>query len=220
MHSSNVTFSEKDSLILTSYKTTARGLAAYLGSGYEIVLHSLEDLNHSVVSIINGHHTGREVGAPITDLALSMLSKINESPGSDYISYFSTNKNGEPLRSTTIVIRGEKGNPIGLLCINFYLNTPISSLLHTLSPKTELQQETFLSESFSENVEELLSESLEEAKQRVYGDESISPSNKNKEIIHILYQKGVFNLKDSVVTIAEMLGISKNTVYMHLRNLK
>ncbi len=215
MHSSNVILSEKDFLILNSYKTTAQGLADYLGSGYEIVLHSLEDFNHSVVEIINGHHTGRKVGAPITDLALSMLSKINESPGSDYISYFSTNKNGEPLKSTTIVIRGEKGNPIGLLCINFYLNTPLSTLISNFTATAPMQKE-----SFSENVEDLFDQSLEEAKQKVYGDESISASNKNKEIIHILYQKGVFNLKDSVVTIAKMLGISKNTVYMHLRNLK
>ena len=29
-----------------------------------------------VVKIINGHHTGRTTGAPITDLALSMLSRL------------------------------------------------------------------------------------------------------------------------------------------------
>ena len=42
---------------------------------------------------------------------------------------------------------------------------------------------------------------------------------KNKEIVAILYQKGIFNLKDSVITIANHLGISKNTVYMHIRNM-
>ena len=43
--------------------------------------------------------------------------------------------------------------------------------------------------------------------------------NKNKEIVAILYQKGIFNLKDSVITIANHLGISKNTAYMHIRNM-
>ncbi len=60
---------------------------------------------------------------------------------------------------------------------------------------------------------------LEEIKKIVYNDLSISASNKNKEIVSLLYQRGIFNLKDSVITISEQLGISKNTVYMHIRNL-
>ena len=34
--------------IINSYRQMLAGLSDYLGSGYEIVLHSLEDLNHSV----------------------------------------------------------------------------------------------------------------------------------------------------------------------------
>ncbi len=60
---------------------------------------------------------------------------------------------------------------------------------------------------------------LEDAKKTVYSNLAISSSNKNKEIVALLYQKGIFNLKDSVITIAEHLGISKNTVYMHIRNM-
>lgn len=61
-------------------------------------------------------------------------------------------------------------------------------------------------------------DALENAKKTVYANPTITSSNKNKEIIYLLAQKGIFNLKDSVVTIANHLGISKNTVYMHLRN--
>ena len=43
-------------------------------------------------------------------------------------------------------------------------------------------------------------------------------ANKNKEIICLLHQKGIFNIKDSVVKISELLNISKNTVYLHIRN--
>ena len=44
--------------------------------------------------------------------------------------------------------------------------------------------------------------------------------NRNKEIIAILYQKDIFNLKNAVPKVAERLGLSKNTVYLHLRNLQ
>lgn len=88
----NVTFTENDRAILESYKMMIEGLANYLGSGYEFVLHSLENLNESVVKIINGHHTGRQIGAPVTDLALSMLSKLQRDGEKGYISYNVKNK--------------------------------------------------------------------------------------------------------------------------------
>ena len=50
-------------------------------------------------------------------------------------------------------------------------------------------------------------------------DEAIAPSLKNRAIVSELYEKGIFSLKDSVVRIAQLLGISRNTVYLHLRNL-
>ena len=70
-----------DRAILESYKEVAEGLSDYLGEGYEIVLHSLESLESSVIKIINGYHTGRKEGAPITDLALKMLEEIRNSDG-------------------------------------------------------------------------------------------------------------------------------------------
>ena len=66
---SNIVLTETDRAILSSYKRMCDGLSDYLGSGYEFVLHSLEDLDHSVIKIINGHYTSRKEGSPITDLA-------------------------------------------------------------------------------------------------------------------------------------------------------
>ena len=51
---------EVDREILRSYQYMLDGLALYLGDSYEIVLHSLEELSHSVIKIINGHYTKRE----------------------------------------------------------------------------------------------------------------------------------------------------------------
>lgn len=45
----HLVLSETEKLILESYKTMMDGLSAYLGDCYELVLHSLEDLDHSVV---------------------------------------------------------------------------------------------------------------------------------------------------------------------------
>ena len=211
----HLVLSEVDHLILESCKTIMNGLAAYLGEGYELVLHSLEDLDHSIIKIINGHHTGRAEGAPITDLALTMLESLSQNRNLEIRPYFN-HKNGSELKSVTIPVLGERGRIIGLLCINFYMELTFASFIAGFSPRLsdpEAPQETFSSHS-----DDVIFSILSEVKAAVYSDSSVSSNNKNKEIIRRLSQKGIFKMKDSVATVAENLGISKNTVYLHLRN--
>jgi len=214
-----VTLSKVDKEILESYKNFCEGLSDYLGDGYEIVLHSLENFDHSVIKILNGHYTGRSVGAPITDLALSMLEQIKRKSHVGYISYFSKNKKGEPLKSTTIAIQGEGGRIIGLLCINFYMNTPLAQLITNMYNMKHVSSGNNHIETYMDNIDDLIEQTVAQVRNEVLNDNSILSSNKNKEIISRLYNRGIFNLKDSVQKCAGILGISKNTVYMHLRNL-
>lgn len=219
MKNPTVTLTEADKLILETYKIAADGIADFWGNSCEVIVHSLESLDTSIIKIVNGCHSGRSVGSPITDVALTMLNKMSEHSDSNYVTYFTKNKRGEPMKSSIVAIRGEENNVIGLFCINFYLNTPFSTLMRSFSAPCNNNSENSFSETFVDNVEDLMLSALEEAKKLVYNDMSISSSNKNKEIISILYNKGIFNLKDSVITISDRLGISKNTVYMHIRNL-
>ena len=213
-----VKLTKTDRVILESYIPVVQDLAVYLGSSYEIVLHSLEDYDHSVIAIVNGAHTGRTVGAPITDLALDMLDVLSQ--GKPSTAYFSTNKKGEPLRSTTIAIRGEHDRIVGLLCINLYLNTPLSEILADLTPDRFAGVSAPARETFASNTGELIEAALDDIRARVTQDASILPSNKNKAIVEELYDKGMFRLKDAVVIAADLLGISKNTIYMHIRNYR
>ena len=216
----NIILTKTDKQILESFKSVLDGLAAYMSNSYEFVLHSLEDLNNSVIYIINGEHTGRKIGAPITDLALKMFDEISNDHV-DYIVYFSKNKAGEPLKSTTIAIRGENNRIIGLLCINLYLNTPFADVLASFTPNImKANHETNLKEAFTQSSDDLIKTTLEEVTSEVMKDDSILPSNKNKVIIERLYDKGIFRLKDSVIKVETLMKISKNTVYMHIRNYK
>ena len=49
------------------------GVSALIGEHCEIVLHSLEDIEHSAIRIANGHNANRQIGSPITALALRSL---------------------------------------------------------------------------------------------------------------------------------------------------
>ena len=219
MKNVTVEITQTDHQIMESYKTLVEGLANYLGDGYEIVLHSMESLENSVIKIENGFHSGRKEGSPITDLGLSLFAEIQKNTEKKYISYFNKNKSGEPIKSCTISIKGEKNKIIGLLCINFYTNTPLNTILKNLMPDCSKSNDNFLTESFTDDIDELIQTALDEVKTSVFNDRNISASNKNKEIIAQLHARGIFQLKDSVIKIAQKLDISKNTVYMHIRNL-
>ncbi|WP_320130700.1 PAS domain-containing protein [uncultured Sphaerochaeta sp.] len=211
--------SKTNKLIMDSYANMIEGLSTYLGSACEISLHSLEDYNHSVVKIMNGYHSGRSVGAPLTDLALNMLKRISDqglSATESYTSYNAINQAGEHLKSSTISVIGENNCVIGMLCINFYMDSPLSEILQSL---LESKSEQPKNEYFANSMSDAITEAVNDARNQVMLNSNIPAINKNKELIRILYGKGVFRIKDSVSRVADALGISKNTVYLHLRHI-
>ena len=163
-----------DKIILDSYASMVEALSGYLGSAYEISLHSLEDYNHSVIRIMNGYHSGRTEGAPLTDLAINMLKRIGDeglSATSSYTSYNAVTRTGEHLKSSTIPILGEKGRVIGMLCINFYLDSPLTELIQSLTGTDRVQAER---EYFASSMSDALSEAISEARNQVMQNPTIS----------------------------------------------
>jgi predicted transcriptional regulator YheO len=210
--------SAADRLIIDSYKTTMEGLAAYFGEAFEFVLHDITDFDHSIIKIINGSHSGRKAGSPITDLALSMLEKIQVNDASKpYMCYTSKSKYGRPVKSSTIVIFGDRKKVIGLLCVNLYLDSPLIAFFQNFSLDPHAD---YVTENFSSDSDELIARALEKVKGEVDADDSVPSHLKNKEIVTILYYQGIFKLKNAVQDISGELGISKSTVYLHIRALE
>ncbi|MEY8354452.1 PAS domain-containing protein [Lachnospiraceae bacterium 54-53] len=205
-----------DLITMDSYKGMMEGLGNYLGEGYVIVLYSMEDMEHSVVKVINGSHAGHGEGTAVTDPLLRLMEEA-ENGGKDFITRFTRNKDGDPLKTAAILVRGEVGRIIGLLCIDFYLNTGLPQILSGDAPEISANS---LSGSgvFAENLDELIMERIREARSAVMDDEDILPSRKNKEIIRSLYRQGLFAIKGTVSKVAGCLGVSRSTVYTHIRN--
>ena len=123
MPTGNLKLTSLDKKILHSYCQTLDGLSNYLGNGYEIVLHSLEDYEHSAIKVINGYHTGRTEGAPITDLALKMLEQIRRNEENDHgVIYFSTNVKGEPLNVFVPIFISPVGASVSILKVAVFLS--------------------------------------------------------------------------------------------------
>ena len=148
-----------------------------------------------------------------------MLKRITDqglSATESYTAYNAINSAGEHLKSSTIPVIGENGRVIGILCINFYMDSPLSEILQSLTGGNSARTEH---EHFASTTTDTISEAVKDARSQVMLNSNIPAVNKNKELIRILYEEGIFRIKDSVVEVANALSISKNTVYLHLRSI-
>ena len=209
-------FADEDRAILNSYRAVVEGVSALIGNHCEIVLHSLEDLEHSAICIANGHNTNRQKGSPLTDLALKSLHNMK----TDSVSkpYFTRIKNGGLMKSVTIAIRNKNQRIIGLLCININLDVPLSQFIQALMPSNPIGETS--SVNFASSVEELVSQTVEHTIEEVNADRLVANNNKNRQIVVSLFEKGIFDIKDAINLVADRLDISRHTVYLYIRQIK
>ncbi|CZF80430.1 helix-turn-helix transcriptional regulator [Grimontia marina] len=212
-------FTDTDRVILKSYEAVVDGLAALIGQHCEIVLHSLEDLNTSAIKIANGENTGRQVGSPITDLALRMLRDIEGSERNFSRAYFTRAKGNTLMKSITVAIRNADNRVVGLLCININLDAPFSQVLQAFMPTEEARQ-AVSSVNFASDVDELVDQTVERTIEEINADKSVSNNTKNRQIVMELFDKGIFDIKDAINRVADRLNISKHTVYLYIRQRK
>lgn len=56
--------------LLQQYMKLTEFLGLTLGPDYEVALHDLTNKDRSIIAIANNHISGREIGAPLTNMAL------------------------------------------------------------------------------------------------------------------------------------------------------
>lgn len=213
-----VSFTTKDREILALYFRLAEMVADLVGPHCEVVIHSLESLDKSVVKIVNGHHTGRKEGSPITDMGLKMLRLFLQTGEVNSRSYFTRNNKGEMLKSTTCVLAGDNNKPVGLFCVNMNLSAPFPDIIRTLMP--DMAATLPMNENFGSSVHDVVEKSTDTIISQVYKDSSVNPKSRNKAVVFQLYENGIFEFKEATSIVSEKLGISKHAIYKYLREFK
>jgi len=193
------------------------GLALMLGEHCEIVLHTLDNIENSVICIANGELTGRRVGSPITNLALQTLHELDVRGNPQSRTSFTRSKSGALMKSTTIAIKNSSQRAIGLLCINMNLDVPFSHILATFCP-SEIKHDS--NAHFASSVDDLVLQTLEHTIEEVSSDRSVANNLKNRQVVLNLYAKGIFDIKDAINQVADRLNISKHTVYLYIRQFR
>ncbi len=211
-------FTQEDRMQLEVISAVAQGIARQFGEFCEVVVHSLENYDNSIVAIENGAVTGRSVGGPMTDFALNVLERCDQEKEDVYGVYYTNTETGKQLKSTTIVLRNLQRKPIGLLCMNFDVSAPFAKLMESLLPEVTGTQS--VSEHFPLTAKDLVETSFNEVVDEINRKTGISPTQKNKLIVEELYKRGIFHIKNGIDIVSEKLGVSRYTIYNYIREVK
>ncbi|GHU60983.1 hypothetical protein FACS189445_2220 [Spirochaetia bacterium] len=214
----NSSITVKDKQILDSVKPIVDGIAAFMGENCEVVLHSFESLDCSVIHIANGRITGRSIGSPITDLGMKILRESTDTSKDVTSCYYSRTTDGKTLRSATIMIRNPAKKPIGMICINLNMDAPLLSMINTLAIPQAGSPEN--PENFVANLDELIKTTLRETIITINGHQDIPNHEKNKTIVCELIKKGMFDIRGSIDIVARELSVSRYTIYNYIRDHK
>lgn len=218
-NSFNAEFTDKDRELLATNFRLADTIADFIGPHCEVVIFSFESFEKSVVKIVNGHHAGVNIGSPITDVGLKMLRVFEQTGDVTPRCYFTNRQDGSLQKSTTCVIAGENGKPIGLFYINMNLSHPFPEIIKTLMPDVA-HMSVAVNENFSSNATDVIKQALSHAIQEIENDPSVNLKSKNKTITKLLLDNGIFELKEATAMVAEHLGITRHAIYKYIREFK
>ena len=198
----------------------AKGISRQFGPNCEVVVHDLDsnDPNSSIVAIENGHVTGRKVGDGPSHVVLEALRSGRENL-TDHLSYLTRTKDGKILKSSTIYVRDDDGEAIGIFAINYDI-TLMLAMEENLKQFTATDQDQREPERISRNVGDLLDELIEQSVKLVGKPVPLMNKEDKVKAIQFLNETGAFLITKSGDKVCKYFGISKYTLYSYIDEAK
>lgn len=208
-------------MTLDLLRQLAAALAAQFGEDCEIVIHDLtrKSLAKSVVWIEHGEVTGRRIGDGPSRIVLETL-RADPARVQDQLGYLSKTEDGKILKSSTIFVRETPDGPIQYI---FGINYDITRLIYGSDAVNALIRETPGSaarkepEKIRTNVEALLDDLISQAIAMAGKPVSLMTKEDKKAVVRFLNESGAFLITRSGEKVAQLLGISKYTLYNYMK---
>lgn len=196
---------------LRQYFSVAQAITLILHPHAEVVIHDLET---GKIAAIYNNFSKRKVGEEslLDTLAVDVADLPDVFPV-----YAKTNWDGRKLKSSTATLRDKKDHPIGLLCINLdiskweefraFLDNWVSNANQKNQPQILFQDD------WKEKINLFVSEYL---KEKGIGLKLLNKEMK-KDLINSLHREGAFKAKNAATYVADVLDLSRATIYNYLR---
>ena len=192
---------------------TARGIAEMFGSSCETLVHDMGVPSHPILSIYNGHVSGRTVGSTL-DILGTDRELEPEARTSDQVNLYATTPSGAQIKSSTFHLMGEDYNLA--LGINFDYTSLVYAnriLVDLMSAEADLK--SALWQGGDSALSDLFDECLAALGKPV---DALGKADRLK-LVAMLEQKNGFSYRKSVPFVSRRLGVSRYTVYKYLDEL-
>lgn len=181
---------------------------------YPFVEGALHDLKSGTIAALYNNISQRKVGdkTPLREL------KVPTTHFPDYFPpYYKTNWDGRKLKCISITLRNAENMPIGLVCFNVDMSVFQDmenkfSLFLKLKEGAENPVELF-GEDWQGQIHLHIDRYLKEHKQTL----AQLTRNQKKGLIRHLYAKGIFNYKNAVPLVSDILRISRASLYNYMK---
>ncbi|OCT22015.1 helix-turn-helix transcriptional regulator [Pseudomonas putida] len=213
-------------LTLNVLKAALQALGSVAPRNLEILLHDLDNPEHSVIAIVNGHLSGRRVGSPILAApeqdqgfkALMHASRTEDGCEPVVLPDYPTTLKGRTLRSATAIFRDSGGHPFASLCVN----TDVTGLDAAMTFLQHFQPLGALADTHppreAADMTLLMSEIIQDSLQRS-GRGRMNKQAK-VEAVRVMQERGLFIVKGGVEKAADALGVTRYTIYNYLEQLR
>ena len=199
--------------VFSALRTVADSIAALFPGMCEVVIHDLLDMDHSAIYLV-GNVTGRKIGSPMTDLGVKALRDGQVEKLSGYITH---TKDGKILRCSAPFIKDRQGNYFAAMAINVdvsilaAMQTMVSGLFPLVSQPID--------ESFSNDLDEVIMQKIVLAASRMSKPVTGMDRQEKLKLVSYLDQEGVFNWRNAVPKVAEILGVTRSTIYNYIKEV-
>lgn len=198
--------------LLSQLDTIAKGLSETFSPFCEVVVHDLKNPEHAILSIHN-NLSGRKAGQPATELGLARIASADfPEIIANYSNQFS---DGRPVKSTSIGIKDEKGKYVAALCLNVDM-TLFRGMQNALARFTETESSP-VREHLEPGSTDVIRQRIDDfAAERATTARALKTEDRRR-VIQALRQEGLLNVRKSMDTVAQHLGISRATAYLYAR---
>lgn len=197
--------------LLEQVKLIAQGLAETFAPFCEVVVHDLEDADHSIQAIHN-NLSGRKPGDPTTELGLARIADP------DYpeiiANYANRFPDGRQAKSTSVGIKGEDGRYVAALCLNIDL-TLFQSLQSAMAQFARV--EATVSETLDTGSADSIRERIDQFAARLASSPRALKTPERRQLLQELKDAGYLDIRKSMDVVAQHLGVSRAAAYNYIK---
>ena len=214
----NKKYQSQDREILEHYVKAGEIIAEMFAPYMEVIIHDLQDPEHSIIAIFNNHVTGRKIGDGTSDLGYKKLA--DELPDK-IVNYNNQSPSGADLKSSSLTIRNRNDEIIGSMGFNFDLSSfsNIKEFFEIFTKTVVLENLPNREQFFMWSVRDEIQQALNKYITSHYLQGKALTRKDKLNVVAFMKKEGHINKKGAISILSELLAVTRPTLYKYIKEV-